>query len=51
MYVNVVRHQKSHIIFIQIYFGTAFFRQRMCVKDTCYKFAVQKSLKLTRGIK
>ena len=50
-------HQKSHMFFIKIYFGTVFLRQCMCVKDTCwgfsicYKFTIKESLKLTKGIK
>ena len=58
MYVNALKHQKSHIFSKKIYFRTIFLRQcvRVCVKDTCwkfsicYKFTIKESLKLTKEI-
>ena len=42
MYVNFVKHKKSYIFSIQIYFGTVLLRWCMCVcvRDTCLKYSI-----------
>ena len=54
MYVTVVNIKNHMCFFIQIYFGTVFLHQCMCVyvcvNSIYYKFIIKESLKLTKGI-